>query len=74
MGGIRLKWFSLAEPCYLLCVREARELSTVSLGNVWWYDNHYIATCWVIRVHSVHNFNRVILALQMVANGLMKIR
>ena len=59
--------------CDLLCVREVLGSSTVSTPYIWWYGIPNIAIFGGISVHYVHLFHRVILALQMVANGLMKV-
>jgi hypothetical protein len=59
--------------CDLTCVRDFGGSSKASTAHIGWYDVHYIPTCGGNSVHGVHIFHGVILALQMVANGLMKV-
>jgi hypothetical protein len=42
----------------------------VSIGYIWWYGIHDIATCGGLFVHHVHIFHTVLPALQPVAAGM----
>jgi hypothetical protein len=60
--------------CDLLCVSDNDGMSIMSIPYIWWYQVDAITIRGSKCVHSVHIFHGVLLALQMVANGLIKVR